>query len=157
MKAALTRALACLVILGFSHSTLGQEASQSPLSAEAFQKLKQRALEDKKTIVMPPGARIALQLPETNSRVECKQLVAGDLTKKYFFIVLTDKNTDDVFFSQQDGNGNVRMYLTNSKLVLRNVATATPDTKLRHVLNVPAEAGAFNDVLAIWAQVAAGL
>jgi hypothetical protein len=136
---------------------LGAQAQARPLTTEGFQKLKQKALEEKKTITIPPEAKKALRLADTASAVECKQLVAGDLAKKYYFIVATAKDTDDVFVSVQTANGDVRMFLTNSKLELRNAVTGARGKNLSAVTNVQAVEEEFNGVLAVWAQIAAGL
>jgi hypothetical protein len=157
MRAVCTGAVACFVFLAVFHPLAAQEAAQAPLSAEAFQKLKQRALQEPKAITIPPQAKTALRLAETASAVECKQLVAGDLTKRYFFIVTTSKDSDDVFLSTQNSTGDVHMFLTNSKLELRNAVTGARGKNLSPVTNVQAVAGEFNEMLAIWAQVAAGI
>ena len=136
---------------------MAAQARERPLTAEGFQKLKQRALEEKKTITIPPEAKKALRLADTASAVECKQLVAGDLAKKYYFVVAIAKDSDDVFISEQSANGDVRMYLTNSKLDLRNAVTGARGKNLSAVTNVQAVEEEFNNVLAVWAQVAAGL
>src|SRR5437762_4052624 len=136
---------------------LDAQTPARPLTPEAFQKLKQRVLAEKKTITIPPEAKKALRLADTASAVECKQLVAGDLATKYYFVVATAKDTDDVFVSVQSANGDVRMYLTNSKLDLRNAVTGARGKNLSAVTNVQAVEEDFNAILAVWAQVAAGL
>jgi hypothetical protein len=153
MKAITAALFMSLVVLSAPRA----EAQERPLTPDAFQKLKQRALAETKTITVPPEAKKALRLADTASAVECKQLVAGDLAKKYFFIVATAKDSDDVFVSEQSANGDVRMFLTNSKLELRNVVTGARGKNLSAVPNAQALEQDFNAVLAIWAQVAAGL
>ena len=148
--------LICLAALS-RPARLGAQAQPRPLTVEAFQKLKQRVLEEKKTITIPPEAKKALRLADTASAVECKQLVAGDLAKKFYFIVATAKDADDVFVSVQTANGDVRMFLTNSKLELRNAVTGARGKNLSAVTNVQAVEEEFNGVLAVWAQIAAGL
>jgi len=136
--------------------TTAQDATQSPLTLDAFDKLKKKALEAKQTITIPPEAKSALRLQESAGKTECKQLVAGDSAHKYFFIVSTGKD-DDVFLSEQQLDGSIRMFLTNSKLELRNVVTAPPHQNLKSVANMQAMAGDFTKILQVWAQIAAGL
>jgi hypothetical protein len=155
MRAMRMFAIAFLVGLAGFHPAAAQDAGQPPLSAEAFQKLKQRALQESKTITIPPEAKKVLRLDA--GLAECKQLVAGDLTRKYYFIVSIGKNSDDIFLSTQDGNGDVKMFLTNSKLELRNVVTGARNKNLTGVPNPGAFEEDFKAALAIWSQVAAGL
>src|SRR5258706_110553 len=137
MRIVVACVLVCLAALSAPSPLFAQNTAPaaSPLSGEAFQKLKQRVLQEPKAITIPPQAKTALRLAESASAVECKQIVAGDLTKKYFFIVSIAKDSDDVFLSTQKSNGDVVMFLTNSKLDLRNVVTGARGKNLSPVPN----------------------
>jgi hypothetical protein len=120
-------------------------------------KLKHKALEQTRTVSIPPETKSALRLKENAGKTTCKQLVAGDANKKYYFIVPTDMNSDDVFLSTQEANGDVHMFMTNSHLDLVNSLVGAKGKNLAPLPNPRFAQDEFNTVLQLWAQVAAGL
>jgi hypothetical protein len=152
--------LAMLAALLVSMPCASAAQDDPPLTPVDFEKLRLRTLDEKKTVQLPPTARRALGLPE--SRMEFKQLVAGDEKQQYFFIVRVD-NPDDVCVSVKNEEA-TRLYLTNPKLEYRGgAASVKPDPSRRVVGGTPiraipsgdpAAAAEFAEILRVWAQVA---
>src|SRR4051812_43062929 len=120
MKTVVLTAIACVALLSTPIRLFAQAPAERPISEEALLKLKHKALEQTRTVSIPPETKSALRLKENAGKTTCKQLVAGDANKKYYFIVPTDMNSDDVFLSTQEANGDVHMFMTNSNLDLIN-------------------------------------
>lgn len=126
--------------------------TEVPLTAVDFEKLKLRVLDEKKTTSLPPAARKALGMPE--SRVDFKQLVAGDANTQYAFMVRSDGSGDDVCVSIKDAAG-TRMYLTSSKQQYRGGARQNVKEPIRMIPSGdPKAAAEFQEILRIWAEVA---
>ena len=126
-----------------------------PLTATDFEKLRLRTLDEKGTTQLPPAARKALGLPE--SRMDFKQLAAGDANTQYGFMIRSDAKTDDVCVTIKDAAG-TRIYLTNSKQQFRGAAQQNVKEPIRMMPSGdPKGAAEFQEILKIWAEVAQGL
>jgi hypothetical protein len=129
--------------------------TEPPLTPVDFEKLRLRVLDEKGTTSLPPAARKALGMPE--SRVDFKQLVAGDANTQYAFMVRSDGSADDVCVSIKDAAG-TRMYLTSSKQQYRGGARQNVKEPIRMILSGDSKAAAeFQEILRIWAEVAQSL
>ena len=141
------------VLLCASASSFAQ--GDSPLTAVDFEKLKLRVLDEKQATQLPPAARKALGLPE--SRADFKQIVAGDASTQYSFMVRSDGAADDVCVSIKDAEG-TRIYLTNSKQQYRGAARQNVKEPIRMMPSGdPKAAAEFKEILRIWAGVAQSL
>ena len=130
--------------------------SQEPLmSAETFAKLKKAALDTKKKITLPPDAKAAFRMGDSIELPECKQLVASGQDKtKYFFMVRTKLDADDVFLGSQTEEGVLHMFFTNSKMNLRNAATAAKNQPLHAVVNPQSSQEEFETLVGTWVALA---
>lgn len=147
-----TSAVAVLLLL-LASATFAQ--TQTPLTAVDFEKLKLRALDEKRETQLPPAARKALGMPE--SRADFKQIVAGDASTQYSFMVRSDGDIDDVCVSIKDAEG-TRMYLTSSKQQFRGAARQNVKEPIRMIPSGdPKAAAEFQEILRIWAEVAQSL
>jgi hypothetical protein len=125
------------------------------LTAVDFEKLRLRVLDEKGNTSLPPAARKALGMPE--SRVDFKQLVAGDANKQYAFMVRSDAAADDVCVSIKDAEG-TRIYLTSSKQQYRGGARQNVKEPIRMIPSGDANAAAeFREILRVWAELAQSL
>jgi hypothetical protein len=150
MRNSAVAAFLCLLASAFSFAQ-----SESTLTAVDFEKLKLRVLDEKKTTSLPPAARKALGMPE--SRVDFKQLVAGDATKQYAFLVRSDGAADDVCVSIKDAEG-TRIYLTSSKQQYRGGARQNVKEPIRMIPSGDSKAAAeFQEILRVWAELAQSL
>ena len=129
--------------------------TESPLTAVDLEKIRIRVLDEKRETSLPPAARKALGLPE--SRADFKQLVAGDATTQYAFMVRSDGAADDICVSIKDAAG-TRIYLTNSKQQFRGAANQNVKEPIRMMPSGdPKAAAEFQEILRVWAEVAQSL
>ena len=149
----LRRVIAALFLLLAPAMSLAQ--TDAPLTAVDFEKLRLRVLDEKGNTSLPPAARKALGMPE--SRVDFKQLVAGDATKQYAFLVRSDGAADDVCVSIKDAEG-TRIYLTSSKQQYRGGARQNIKEPIRMIPSGDSKAAAeFQEILRVWAELAQSL
>ena len=146
-------AIAAFFLLLAPVVSIGQ--TDAPLTPVDFEKLRLRVLDEKGNTSLPPAARKALGMPE--SRVDFKQLVAGDATKQYAFLVRSDGAADDVCVSIKDAEG-TRIYLTSSKQQYRGGARQNVKEPIRMIPSGDSKAAAeFQEILRVWAELAQSL
>ena len=165
------------------HQRVALPSGETPLSPEAFEKLKKLALSTGSKVLIAPGVKKVFSLPEA-IRVETMQIGVEVEGERHFFAVRVGGG-DDVFIlvtgAQSAGaraggvggggvgagmggagglarmnENNAYTYLTNSKLKLRGAALSVKgDQNVHHVVPTDAEPG-FARALDIWARVAEG-
>ena len=146
--------LAALVLFLASPALHGQ-STESPLTPVDFEKLKLKTLDQKQTIGLPPVIRRALKMPDV--RIAFKQLVAGDATQKYYFMLRVEDGVDNVILMVVDAKG-TRVFLTTSKLDFRGSAASIEKGPLQGIQGGdPKSMAEFTELLGIWSQVAQSL
>jgi hypothetical protein len=132
-----------------------QAQTESPMTPVDFEKLRIKTLDQKQTSALPQVVRKVLGLPDV--RIAVKQLVAGDATQKYFFMLRVEDGVDNVILPVVDPTG-TRVFLTTSKLDFRGAAASIEKGPLHGIQGGdPKSIAEFNEVLAVWSQVAQSL